>query len=338
MHTDGQRGMKAADRRALEAFTAYLTVERACSRHTVRAYTAEVARFAESESASRCGGLDAVGVLEVRSYLAETHRTHRPSTRARRLAALRTFFRQRVRIGARSTDPTEQAIAPRHRAPLPKPLSPGECEALFAAELPDRAPVLALRDRALLELLYGGGLRVGEACTLRVRDFSALRREVHVRGKGNKERLVPLPAGSVAALERYLASRERPGLLGEPLILNARGRALGDRGARTILRRYLVASGIGRTASPHTLRHSYATHLLDADCDLRSIQELLGHASLGTTQRYTQVSAERLARVYRMAHPRARAQPRASAVRSPDAARDAAPRPDAAAADGADDR
>jgi integrase/recombinase XerC len=141
---------------------------------------------------------------------------------------------------------------------------------------------------------------------LNVRDFDLERREVRVRGKGDKERVVPVPAQGYASLVEYLELRKRPGILGEPLFLNARASRLSDRGIREVLRRRLREVGIARHATPHTLRHSYATHLLDADVDLRAIQELLGHERLSTTQRYTHVSAERLARVYRQAHPRAR--------------------------------
>jgi integrase/recombinase XerC len=150
-----------------------------------------------------------------------------------------------------------------------------------------------------------------------------------VHGKGGRDRVVPLPTAAVAALEAYLEARSRPGILGESLFLNARGGPLGDRGVRKILRKRLLETGITRRASPHSLRHSYATHLLDADVDLRSIQELLGHASLSTTQRYTQVSAERLARVYRMAHPRAKeaSEARSEAEPSEDGWHRAAPVP-----------
>jgi integrase/recombinase XerC len=165
---------------------------------------------------------------------------------------------------------------------------------------------LIVRDRALFDLLYGTGIRVGEAVGLDVRDFDRERRELRVLGKGRKERVVPLPAEPCRSLETYLELRRRPGLLAEPLLLNARGRRLTERGVRVVLRRRLTELGIAQRATPHTLRHSYATHLLDADVDLRTIQELLGHERLATTQRYTHVSAERLARAYRLAHPRAK--------------------------------
>jgi integrase/recombinase XerC len=295
-----------ADAKALEEFRRWLGVERGLSAHTLRAYASEVERLAASRECSAAGGLDAIEALGLRLYLAGFHRTHKPSTRGRRLAALRCFFRFRVRRGARAADPSDGLPGPKPERRLPSPLSAEECEQLI--ERPDarRDERLALRDRALFDLLYGTGLRVGEAVALRVRDYDPARREVRVRGKGNKERVVPVPARVRESLGAWLAARERPGLLAEPLFTNARGARLGERGVRAILRRRLLATGVARRATPHTLRHSFATHLLDADVDLRSIQELLGHERLATTQRYTQISAERLARVYRQAHPRAR--------------------------------
>jgi integrase/recombinase XerC len=294
------------DARSIEDFRRHLSGERALSGHTVRAYTREVERLAQSPGCREAGGLDRLEPLGVRLYLAGFHGAHRPSTRNRRLAALRCFFRFRVRGGARASDPTEGLPGPKAERRLPAPLAAEECARLI--ESPARTPnaELALRDRALLEVLYGTGLRVGELVSLRVRDFARDRRELRVRGKGRKERVVPVPGRAFAALGAYVDFRERPGILAEPLFPNARGRGLTDRGVRVILRRRMLEAGIGRHASPHTLRHSYATHLLDADVDLRSIQELLGHERLSTTQRYTHVSAERLSRVYRQAHPRAR--------------------------------
>jgi integrase/recombinase XerC len=299
--------MKEPDLEALESFRRFLVGERACSPHTVRAYAREVRELAESEEARRAGGLDRVDPLAARLYLARSYRTHRPSTRRRTLAALRAFFRFRLRLGAIERDPTEGLAGPRPEHRLPAPLGVGECERLIEARPgARRARVLALRDRAIFDLLYGTGLRVGELVALCVRDFDAGRREVRVWGKGGKERVVPVPGKALASLRGYLAERRGPGLFAQPLFLNSRGGRLSDRGVRKLLGRRLLEVGIARRASPHALRHSFATHLLDAGVDLRSVQELLGHARLSTTQRYTHVSAERLARIHREAHPRAR--------------------------------
>ena len=310
MDASGRRRARVAvtpgDGQAIAAFARHLDSERGLSKHTLRAYVSEAERLAELPECVRSGGLDRIDALAVRSYLASFHRTHKPSTRNRRLAALRAFFRFRVRGGERVADPTEGLPGPKAGLRLPSPLSAEDCETLVEVEEAERAPRLAIRDRALFELLYGTGLRVGELASLRVRDWDAQRRELRVFGKGRKERIVPVPAKARAALVAWLALRAPEGLLAQALFTNARGFALSDRGVRVILRRRMLVAGIARPASPHTLRHSYATHLLDADVDLRAIQELLGHERLSTTQRYTHVSAERLARVYRQAHPRAK--------------------------------
>ncbi len=298
--------MTPADTRAIEAFRRYLAQEREFSPHTVRAYLSEVTRLAASPECARAGGLERLEPLELRSYLAAFHRRHRPSTRNRRLAALRSFFRFQVRRGVARRDPSEGIPGPKAERRLPAPLSPDECERLIEEPSERRDLRLEARDRALLDLLYGTGLRVGELVSLNVGDCDRERREVRVRGKGDKERVVPVPAQCLASLTAYLDLRARRGVLREPLFCNVRGTRLSERGVRKMLDRRLRELGIARRATPHTLRHSYATHLLDADVDLRAIQELLGHERLSTTQRYTHVSAERLARVYRQAHPRAR--------------------------------
>lgn len=297
--------MKPRDRKAIEEFRRHLEAERGLSPHTVRGYVHDVECLAEDEAApDDC--LDEIGPLAVRSYLAGFHRVHRASTRNRRLAALRAFFRFRLRVGERNDDPTEGIPGPKADRRLPAPLPADECEQLIEARPRRTRPLIALRDRALVDLLYGTGMRVGELCGLDVRDFDPIRRQVHVRGKGGKERVIPVPGEAFASLRAYLDERRQPGILAQPLFLNQRGGRLSDRGVRKLLRRRLLEAGVGRHATPHTLRHSYATHLLDADVDLRSIQELLGHERLATTQRYTHVSSERLRRVYRQAHPRAR--------------------------------
>ena len=298
--------MTPADVRALTAFERHLTGERNLSLHTLRAYVGETRRLAESPECARAGGLDQIESLALRSYLAGFHKTLKASSRNRRLSALRAFFRFRVKSGARAVDPSEGLPSLKQERRIPSPLPAEDCDRLIESDDPDRDPKLLVRDRALFELLYGTGLRVGELAGLRVRDWSRHRSEIRVRGKGNKERIIPVTAATSRALEAWLAQRPAEGLLARPLFTNARGGALGERGVRVILRRRLQVAGIARHASPHTLRHSYATHLLEADADLRAIQELLGHERLSTTQRYTQVSAEHLSRVYRSAHPRAK--------------------------------
>lgn len=297
--------MTASDPKLIRSYRRHLEAERGFSVHTVRAYVREVERLSESDEAER-EGLLGVDPLALRTYLAGFHRAHKASTRNRRLAALRNFYRYCVRTKKCSVDPTQGLPGPKAERRLPSPLRAEECEQLIEAPSERRSDILALRDRALFDLLYSTGLRVGEAVGLCWRDYDRDRAEVRVRGKGNKERVVPVPTQALESLNAYRLAREAPGLLGEAIFLNARRTRLGERGVRVILRRRLLELGVAKPASPHTLRHSYATHLLDADVDLRSIQELLGHERLTTTQRYTHVSAERLARAYRMAHPRAR--------------------------------
>ena len=199
--------MTPADSSALAAFARHLQAERGLSPHTLRAYLSEATRLAERPECVRAGGLDRIDALAVRSYLASFHRTHTPSTRNRRLAALRAFFRFRVRGGSRVADPTEGLPGPKSPHRLPAPLSAEDCETLVETEEHDRAPRLAIRDRALFELLYGTGLRVGELARLRVRDWDVHRHELRVLGKGSKERIVPVPAQARLALEAWLALR-----------------------------------------------------------------------------------------------------------------------------------
>jgi integrase/recombinase XerD len=229
------------------------------------------------------------------------------TTIARRIAALRSFYRQQVLVGARGDNPAAELELPRRRRALPKTLSPNEVERLIDAAT--GTTPRSLRDRALVELLYGAGLRVSEAVGLERAGIDLENRLVRTIGKGSKERIVPLGREAVEALRRYLArgrpfldKRHRP-----ELFLNAQGGALTRAGAFLILRRLAEAAGLeaGRV-HPHLLRHSFATHLLEGGADLRSVQEMLGHADLATTELYTHVSDRRRRELYFRAHPHAR--------------------------------
>jgi integrase/recombinase XerC len=237
----------------------------------------------------------------VRAYLARLHRRKlAKATIARKLAAVRSCFRFLARRGTLEANPARQVRGPRLGRRLPSFLPVDETTALLNPE-PELSPGGA-RDRALLELLYASGLRVAEACGLDVDDLDEGRRTVRVLGKGSKERVVPVGESALEALAAYLAMRGRRR---GPLFLNARGGRLTPRSAHRIVRARARRAGIVQRVTPHTLRHSFATHMLGAGADLRLIQELLGHRRLSTTQRYTHVSPEHLMRVYDAAHPRA---------------------------------
>jgi integrase/recombinase XerC len=307
---------------ATRAFERHLAAERSLSEHTRRAYRSDLMQLADWLGSDATP--EAVGPDDLRGFLASRHRELHPASIGRKLAAIRAFYRWLVREGRSSLDPSAGLAAPKRPPRLPRPLAVDDCEALVEAE-PKRRAVRSeaaaagrdqverrRRDRALVELLYGAGLRIGEAVALAVRDLDPLAREVRVVGKGRKERIVPLPRAARQALASYLELRRRPGYQAEPLFValgpgRRRGR-LGARSVRRILLARAAAAGVADRVHPHRLRHSYATHLLDMGADLREIQELLGHASLSTTQRYTAVSAERLFEVYDRAHPRARSQ------------------------------
>jgi integrase/recombinase XerC len=294
----------------MRRFDLHLRAERGFSTHTVRAYRADVAQLAESVGAVSPAK---VGASDVRRFLSERHATDAASSRGRKLAALRSFFRFLVREGVRAADPTTGMPAPRAPKRLPRPLAVDDCAVLMDAPCEEASVGPAeRRDRAMAELLYGAGLRVGELVSLDVRDVDLALGEVRVQGKGGKERVVPLPEASRTALAAWLDPRRRPGVRSEPLFVALRARRgeaprrLDVRDVRRRLARRALGAGLLDRVHPHRLRHSYATHLLDMGADLRAIQELLGHASLSTTQKYTAVSAERLVAVYDRSHPRAR--------------------------------
>ncbi len=306
--------------RAQREFEIFLRAERNQSAHTRRAYLSDVrqlAAFAGERTVPR-----KTTPRLVRAWLVELQQSCGPATRARKLAGVRAFFRFLQREGEVAVDPTAGLPLPKTPARLPRPLSVDDCDALVKSD--DRRPagsagdaalrreaLRGLRDRALAELLYGAGIRVGELVALDVRDLDLRTGDVRVVGKGGKERVVPLPGLCREALSAWLAARTRPGILGEPLFVSLRPRRdgvprrLGDRDVRRILKQRGLSAGLRDRVHPHRMRHSYATHLLDMGADLREIQELLGHASLSTTQKYTAVSAEHLRQVYDRAHPRA---------------------------------
>lgn len=296
---------------ALEGFERFLASERGRSRHTVRAYVADVSLLLGRAAGAGAAELDDLDLTLLRSWLASmsTNGLAR-STLARRASAVRTFTAWAVRTGRMRQDAALRLVAPRRDQHLPTVLRRDQAAALLdlAAVRADDGRPVHVRDRAALELLYGTGIRVAELVGLDVDDVDLERRTVRVLGKGAKERVVPFGVPAERAVRDYLA-RARPRLVtsasGPALLLGARGGRWDARQVRSVVHAVLLLTGQGVDAGPHALRHSAATHLLDGGADLRTVQELLGHASLATTQVYTHVSVERLRSTYQQAHPRA---------------------------------
>ena len=308
-------------RRRLQPFLDYLRLNRNLSRHTVRAYGSDLTQFLEfaAERLGREPQLDDFDHRLVRAYLAELYeRRQASSSSARKLAAVRTFARYLRREGLLEADPGTLVSAPRIERRIPTHMAVDEVAALLAA--PDPATPLGLRDRAILELFYASGLRLSELVGLDLEDVNLSGRMVRVLGKGGRERIVPFNTAAATAIREYLPARRGLLLRGsaaaasasgdsrrmnDPLFVNYRGGRLSSRSVARMVERCVAKVGAQRGISPHALRHSFATHLLERGADLRAIQELLGHARITTTQRYTHVNAAQLTELYRRTHPRA---------------------------------
>ncbi len=292
-------------------FLAYLEFERGLSRNTLEAYRSDLLQFGLYLARRGVDVLDAqhadlAGFLEELSEERGDRAAVAPATLQRKAACLRSFYRHLRREEALAHDPTADLRAPRKRQRLPQVLGRDEVAKLLGA--PRGTGPAALRDRALLELMYACGLRASEATGLELRDLDLRAGVLRARGKGSKERLVPIGREAIAATRAYL-ERGRPALVGlgdEPRVfVNRRGTGLTRQGLYKIVQRHARAVGLHDRMSPHTLRHTFATHLLAGGCDLRSLQERLGHADVATTQIYTHLSAERVKDAYFRAHPRA---------------------------------
>ena len=306
-------------------FLAYLEFERGLSRNTLDAYRTDLlqfGRFLEERGVSALeaqpsdvadflealarGGALGNGGPAASGDGAGARPPASPATIHRKSACLRSFYRHLRRDGLLDTDPTASLSTPRRSRKLPQVLTRGEIEKLLSQ--PRGVEPAALRDRALLEVMYACGLRASEAIGLELLDVDAEEGVLRARGKGSKERIVPIGQAALKALRMYL-ERGRPALVkGAPephLFVNFRGGQLTRQGLYKIVRRHAVTAGLADRMSPHTLRHTFATHLLAGGCDLRSVQEMLGHADVSTTQLYTHLSSERLKDVYFRAHPRA---------------------------------
>ncbi len=302
---------------AVRRYLDYLAVERGLAANTLSAYRRDLRRYTGWLAASGIDDLAAADESDLVAFLGDLRAAVTPvgtryqaSSVARSLAAVRGFHRFLVREHLAGADPSVDLGTPKVPAALPKALSVEQVEALLGAVAGDGA--LALRDRALLETLYAAGLRVSEATALDVDDLDLEDGSLRAFGKGAKERLLPVGRSACGALQAWLV-RGRPQLArvrsGPALFLNAQGSRLTRQGCWKILRRHARHAGLEAHVSPHVLRHSFATHLLAGGADIRSVQELLGHASLATTQVYTKLTQDRLREIYLRAHPRARSTP-----------------------------
>ncbi len=293
-------------------FLAHLEFERGLARNTLDAYRTDLLQYGTFLAKRHCGAIEA-DRADVADFLADLatgngHPPCSPATINRKTACLRSFYRHLRREELVDEDPTAALRPPAKSRKLPRVLSYAEIKRLL--ESVKAADPISLRDRALLEVMYGCGLRASEAVGLDVNDVDLRRSFVRPHGKGNKERIVPLGREAAAAVRRYLRTG-RPELIGSHpqsrLFVNFRGGPLTRQGLYKIIQRHAKDVGLDQRMSPHTLRHSFATHLLSGGCDLRSVQEMLGHADVATTQLYTHLSGERIKEVYFKAHPRATA-------------------------------
>jgi len=301
----------------IQQFVQYLSAEKNASPHTCRCYQRDLKEFknflrGQSADSSRTEERvwEEVDRIVIRKYLSVLHRKNKKSSIARKISALRSFYRYLIREKLVSSNPAKSVSTPKVEKTLPTTLTVDEAFRLM--ESPEKplekvsepdAKLRVLRDHAILEFLYSSGLRVGELVGLNLKHLDLNLGIVRVMGKGRKERIVPVGDQAIKALKVYLNWRGDPD--GEtPLFVNLRGGRLTSRSVGRLIKKYTRSSGIVRKVSPHSLRHSFATHLLDAGADIREIQEMLGHASLSTTQRYIHLSPGKLMEVYDKAHPR----------------------------------
>ena len=295
---------------AVRQFLRHLKIERNASELTIKAYSDDFASFADYLE-DRVGAIDSpeqITVPILRGYVAYLHECqYARTTIARRLAALRSFFRYTTREGMTTSNPASALRTPRAGRKLPHFLTTEQVASLL--EAPRANEPMGLRDRAILETLYSAGLRVAELVGLDVSDWDRAANVLRVFGKGRKERIAPVGSYAARALDRWLAVRsvdpQAPAEDADAMFVNRFGRRLTTRSIGRMIDKYLKETGLDSLTSPHTLRHSFATHLLDGGADLRAVQELLGHKSLTTTQIYTHVSTRRIRETYETAHPHA---------------------------------
>jgi len=302
-------------RQEIQSFLNHLSIEKGFSENTTEAYKNDLHQLASFVEELAMGqGYDprwfAVDRNLLISYILDLkERNYAPATVARKVAAARSFFNFLVAEGVLESDPTENLSSPKVGKPLPKPLSAAEVKALLEEPARLSSPE-AKRDTAMLELLYGGGMRVSELMSMNLSDLNLGAGFVRCFGKGSKERIIPVHERAIQALKEYL-EEARPRLLRhrseEALFLNRRGERLTRQGFWLIIKAYAKSAGIKTEVTPHTLRHSFATHMLSGGADLRAVQELLGHANISSTQIYTHLTSEHVRQAYDKAHPRAEA-------------------------------
>jgi len=284
--------------RYIEKFLRYLEIEKNASRHTILNYHLDLKGFSNFIKDTPLENIDYLALRKYLAYLKGENLKNR--TVARRLSSLRTFFKFLCREGYLKSNPTNLILTPKLEKTLPLFLT--ESEAKKLVESPSGDDLSGRRDKAILETFYSTGMRISELVGLNVEDIDFIGGAVKVLGKGRKERLVPIGDRALRTIREYLESRP---VQTKALFLNKNNQRLTDRGVRQIIEKYIRITSLKQGVSPHTLRHSFATHLLDRGADLRSVQELLGHANLSTTQIYTHLTTERLKDVYDKAHPRA---------------------------------
>lgn len=298
MGSISESGVIAGMQECIDRFIRYLEVQRAASEHTVRAYKKDLAEFNSFVKKAPAE----IEMIDVRGFIAQQIRTGLSKTTAgRRLGAVRSFLKYLYREGVISVNPAKLVSTPKTQRLLPQFLTVDDAFELI--EKPEGIGFMMARDRAILELLYSSGLRVSEVSGLNMEDLNTREGLVKVRGKGKKERIVPVGAKAIEALKTYLVEKILLKKKSRVLFLNRSGTKLTDRGIRRIVVKYARQAGIDGRIGPHTLRHTFATHLLQGGADLRVIQELLGHSSLSTTQKYTHLDLTHLMDVYDKAHP-----------------------------------
>ncbi len=284
----------------IDAFIRYLDLQRGASAHTLRAYRKDLEEFSDFVKK----GAEDIEMVDVRAFVAQQIKDGRNKTTAgRRLASVRSFLKYLHREGYMRDNPAKLVSTPKAQKPLPRFLSVDDIFSLV--QQPKSIGFLQTRDRAILELLYSSGLRVSEIAGLNVEDVNTKEGLVKVKGKGKKERILPVGSKAIDAIKSYLVEKILLKRRNKALFLNSRGETLSDRGVRRVVVKFAKMIGISGKIGPHTLRHTFASHLLQAGADLRVIQELLGHASLSTTQKYTHLDITHLMDVYDKAHPMA---------------------------------